>query len=69
MTLKCFTCSRSVISELEGELGNRVELEQSEFELLFTITNGRDVDRARREGDPTNPTDPRDEERNGSSDK
>ena len=64
-----FTCSKSVISEFEGEFGNRVELEQREFELLFTITNGRDVDLASLEGDPTDPTDPTDEAKNGSSDR
>jgi hypothetical protein len=49
------TCSKSVISELDGEFGIRVELEQSDVLLLLAITSGRDVDRERRNGDPTEP--------------
>ena len=56
------SCSRSVISELDGELGKRVELEQSEFVLLVVMTRGLDVDRESRKGDPLDPV-------NGSSDK
>ena len=47
------TCSKSVISEFDGEFGISVELEQSELVLLLAITSGLEVDRDNRNGDPT----------------
>ncbi len=47
--------SRSVISESEGEFGSKVELEHSEFVLLFARKSGLEVDLESPDGESTDP--------------